>query len=299
MINNLKYFLKLIRWFHELLGILPFTALYFVIKYYSEDKGISCNLSGFNFVLLCIGVQLLMISGFILNDIVDRDIDKINKPFTHIVGRTISLQTAKVLFVIFTILIVLNSVYITYFIFKEWAIISPIVYLLSVAYSLYLKRSPLFGNITMGLLAGFIPLVIMFFARECIQILHNEKINVLIWLYAIFPFLIIVPRELSLDISDMEGDKASGCKTLPIIIGVKKSKLFVAIFLFVVILLSFSVMYRYSYLNFTLCVVDILLLFYLYKLRGSETRIEYIRIGRFLWVIMILGLIGFTISTVY
>jgi len=240
-----------------------------------------------------------MIAGFILNDIVDRDIDKINKPITHIIGRTISLQTAWLLFSVCTLLIFINSVYISCFMFREWAVISPIVYLLSVSYSLFLKRSPLFGNITMGLLAGFIPLVIMFFAKDCIALLNNEKINILIWLYAIFPFLIIVPRELSLDISDIEGDKASGCKTLPIVIGARKSKILVAMLLSAVILVSFFVMYKYFYLTPTLCLVNLLLLFYLYKLRRTETRIAYIRIGRFLWFVMILGLIGFTISTVY
>jgi hypothetical protein len=45
-------------------------------------------------------------------------------------------------------------------------------------------------------------------------------------------------------------------------------------------------------------VIDVLLLIYMYKLRTAETRIEYIRIGRFLWFIMIFGLIAFTVSTI-
>jgi 4-hydroxybenzoate polyprenyltransferase len=182
--------------------------------------------------------------------------------------------------------------------FSEWAYISLAVYILSLLYDFYFKRSPLLGNILMALLTSFIPLVLFFFAKDCIEILDNEKIEVLIYLYAALPFLIIIPRELSLDISDMEGDKACGCKTLPIVIGVNKSKLVVVAFLVLIIILSIPVAIKYHYLAISLLVIDILLLIYIYKLRTTETRIDYIKIGRFLWFIMIFGLVAFTVSTI-
>jgi 4-hydroxybenzoate polyprenyltransferase len=299
MLNTLKDFFKLVRWFHELLAILPFVALYLIINYLIQKSGASCDLSAGNFVVLCIAVQLLIAAGCILNDIMDRDIDKINKPKTHIIGRTISLANAKLLFIATTILIVLFSVYITLYMFKEWAFISTGVYILSILYDVYFKRSPLLGNILMGVLTSFIPLTILFFAKECITVLNNEKIYVLIFLYALFPFLIIVPRELSLDISDMKGDQADGCKTLPIVIGAKKSKQLVAALILLIIILSLFLMYAYTYFTVTFSLVDILLLYYIYKLRKTETRLDYIRIGRFLWSIMIIGLIGSAIATVY
>lgn len=122
--------------------------------------------------------------------------------------------------------------------------------------------------------------------------------NVLIYLYAIFPFLVIVPRELSLDISDMEGDTACGCKTLPILIGVKKSKIVVIFFIFLIIILSFFIVFKYNYLILPFSIVDILLIYYIYKLIKTDTRINYIKIGRLLWFTMIVGLIGFAIATV-
>ena len=298
MLSNLKEFLKLVRWFHELLAILPFVALYLIINYFIEQSGQSCNLSAFNFIILCFSVQLLLAAGCILNDIMDRDIDKINKPHTHIIGRTISLKTAQRLFIVVTILITLFSIYISAFVFKEWAFIAICVYTLSSLYDIYFKRSPLMGNILMAALASFIPLVILFFAKDCIAMLHNERVEVIIYLYALFPFLIIIPRELSLDISDMEGDKANGCNTLPIIIGAKKSKLVVIAFLILTIILSIFLMYYYPYFIITFTIVDILLVYYIYRLKKTETRIEYIRIGRFLWFIMILGLVGSSLATV-
>ncbi len=298
MVEKVKAFFKLVRWFHEVVVILPFLGLYFIIDYYSRQSNVSCTLSGFNFTILCLCVQTLIAAGCVLNDIVDRNIDKINKPKTHIVDNTISLKNARIIFALLTLIIIALSTYISIYMFPEWTYISLSVYVISLLYDFYFKRSPLLGNILMALLTSFIPLVLFFFAKDCIGTLHNEKINVLIYLYAALPFLIIIPRELSLDISDIEGDKACGCKTLPIIIGVKKSKLIVAAFLLLIMIISIPVSYKYQYLTFSMVVVDILLLAYIYKLRTTETRIDYIKIGRFLWFIMILGLVAFTVSTI-
>lgn len=291
-------FFKLVRWFHEVVVVLPFLGLFLTIEYFSIQSNINCTLSGFNFALLCVCIQALIAAGCVLNDIVDRKIDKINKPQTHIVDNAISVQGAWIIFAFLTFIIVVLSIYISVFMFSEWAFISISVYVLSLLYDFYFKRTPLMGNVLMALLTSFIPLVLFFFAKDCIQALNNEKIDVLIYLYAALPFLIIIPRELSLDISDMEGDKADGCTTLPILIGVKKSRMVVVAFLLLIIILSIPVAIKYPYLTGSMAVIDILLLFYLYKLQTTTTRIDYIRIGRFLWFIMILGLVSFTLSTI-
>ncbi len=297
-LSKIMSFFKLVRWFHEIVVVLPFFGLYLIIDYYSRQSGIGCTPSVFNFTILCICFQTLIAAGCVLNDIVDRNIDKINKPKTHVVDNTISLKNAKIIFAILTIIIIALSIYISIYMFSEWTYISLSIYILSLLYDFYFKRSPLMGNILIALLTSFIPLVLFFFAKDCIETLNNEKIIVLIYLYSALPFLIIIPRELSLDISDMEGDKADGCKTLPIVIGVKKSKLIVIAFLLLIIFLSIPVAIKYQYLAISMSVIDVLLLIYIYKLRTTETRIEYIKIGRFLWFIMILGLVLLTVSTV-
>jgi len=298
MITTVKAFFRLVRWFHELLAILPFLGLYLVILYAAQQQGLTSVPPVFDFAMLCFCVQLLLAAGCVLNDIVDRDIDKINKPRTHIVGNTISLKAAWWIFGTLSVLAFICSVYISVFLFREWAYISVAVYTLSILYDVYFKRSPLMGNVLMALLSSFVPLVLFFFAKTSIAALNNQKINTLICLYAAFPFPIIIARELSLDISDMEGDKACGCRTLPIVIGAKRSKLVITFILLLTIGAGTVAAWHLPYLRFWFLLVNSLLAVYLLLLQKTETRIQYIRIGRFLWFAMIFGLIGFTVATV-
>lgn len=298
MIKLIGY-LKLVRWFHEVVAILPFTALYFVITQYIEQAGIACSFSGWNVTLICFCFQLLIAAGCVLNDIVDRHIDKVNKPNTRIIDRIISLREAQFLFWILTVLYFLLSIYISANVLWEWSIIAIVSFFLSLSYDLYFKQSPLLGNILMGILTAFMPLMFFIIAEDCLQLLQDDKVTLLIIIYAFYPFFIIIARELSLDISDMEGDKAGGCKTLPILIGVRKSKFVVTFFLVVILAISIPLILKFTYLTTSFLIVDGLLIYYLYQLWKVEERIEYIRIGRFLWFIMILGLILFTVATCF
>ena len=299
IISKLKALFKLMRWFHEVAVMLPFVTLYIVINYFSVLNNSFCELPFYQFVILCFCVQLLIAAGCVLNDIVDRKIDVINKPHTHIINNAISLREAKIIFAILSLLIIICSVYISIYMFYEWRYIALLVYIISLLYDFYFKRTPLLGNIIMAILTAFIPLVLMFYAKDCINEINNLKLNTLIYLFAFFPMLIIIPRELSLDISDIEGDKACGCKTLPIVIGIKKSKHLVQLLIILIIVLSIILMYYCYYLTIICLLIDSMLIYYIRLLRNSADRLDYIKAGRFLWFTMIIGLIGFSLVTFF
>lgn len=54
-------------------------------------------------------------------------------------------------------------------------------------------------------------------------------------LYAAFAFVLTIIREALKDIEDMEGDAKFGCRTLPIVWGLKATKVYLAVWLVVVI----------------------------------------------------------------
>jgi 4-hydroxybenzoate polyprenyltransferase len=61
----------------------------------------------------------LIAAGCVLNDVMDRNIDKINKPKSHVIDNTISLIHSKLIFLAISILIVLLTAYISYYVFTE------------------------------------------------------------------------------------------------------------------------------------------------------------------------------------
>ena len=131
---KLKAIFKLMRWFHEVAVMLPFVSLYLVINYFAEQNSSLCVLPLHQFVILCFCIQLLIAAGCVLNDIVDRKIDYINKPQTHIINNTITLTEAKLLFAVLTFLIIICSMYISVYVFWQWSYIALIVYLISLLY---------------------------------------------------------------------------------------------------------------------------------------------------------------------
>ncbi|MEQ9186176.1 MAG: UbiA family prenyltransferase [Cryomorphaceae bacterium] len=296
MLRKIWYVLKLTRWFHELLGLVPFVTIYLILISLSEKLGVDCATDNMNFAVICLGVQLLMMSGFVLNDIKDRDTDSINKPTTRIVELKLSLGTAKRIYWMITLLACLVSIYIGLFIFPAWLWISPIVFVLSIGYSLYFKRWPLVGNIVIAAMASAIPLVILMYFHDCIERIDSDEFVRLIYIYSAWPFMIIVPRELSLDISDYQGDEQSGCKTLPVVYGVKFARKIVLILLSVV--MALTLLYGFVFTKHLLLagILDALLLFYVFIFLKCETRIEYIKAGRYLWFVMIVGIVSVTMA---
>ena len=296
-LKKVKDFLVFIRWFHSLLALFPFVSIFLLMSF---DIGLQSNeVSTADFFLMCAAVEAILVSGVILNDLVDTGIDRINKSEKRSIGRTITYTSAKNYFLVFSILSIALSIYITIFAFHYRIWFGMGEYFLSVLYNVYLKRLPLIGNVAMALLAAFVPLMIPVFMGDIISQLENDRIEVLIYVYASLVFLITVPRELTLDISDKLGDEAFGFKTLPILIGSRKSKYVVSFFILTTIALNFWAMYHYAHLRFPLIIMDLGFVYFLYHLPKTHTRSGYVKICRQLWLSMIIGMIGSTITTLF
>jgi 4-hydroxybenzoate polyprenyltransferase len=115
--------------------------------------------------------------------------------------------------------------------------------LLLFGYSVSLKRKLLIGNIIIALLTAWVILVICF---SQVGMLFrgipavNEESNKIIRigiLYAAFAFISTVIREAIKDIEDMQGDAKYGCRTMPIVWGVNATKVYVAVWLVVILAL--------------------------------------------------------------
>jgi geranylgeranylglycerol-phosphate geranylgeranyltransferase len=151
---------------------------------------------------------------FALNDYFDIETDKLNKKDRPLVNGTISPKFALNLSVI-TLMI---STVMAYFINLEVFVIALIFNIVAILYNWKLKDLPLVGNIYIAFTMA-IPFI---FGNFVISNTLSELALVLAGL----GFVAGLAREIIKSVQDMDGDiKARGSKTLPVIIGKKKSVL--------------------------------------------------------------------------
>jgi len=223
-------------------------------------------------------VFLISASGNILNDIVDREIDKINRPKKPIPSGSISVKTALWEWIIFSAagIIISITIGIPYF------IIAISVWILLTTYSLILKGIPLIGNITVSLCTA---LTIPFGA-----ISTGNPINVIF--PSIFVFLIHFGREILKDGEDIIGDKKANLQTFPLIFGLIKAKA-LAIILLSLLIISTIIAYPIYGKVYLICValtVDIPLITMFFTLKPD--RKSFGKNERILKILMLTGIMS-------
>jgi 4-hydroxybenzoate polyprenyltransferase len=230
--------------------------------------------------LLSLSTVCIAAAGYIINDYFDIKIDIVNKPERVVVGRYLKRRWAmgahQILNVVGAILGLLVSPYI--FLINVFSI--TLLWFYSERY----KRLPFIGNLIVSFLTGLSLLILT---------MHYPVNRRLVFIYAVFSFFISLIREIVKDMEDIKGDEAHGCRTLPIIWGIRRTKnfLYSVLFLFVVTLF---VMAR-ALDNYLLVILFFLLLipvsWLTYKLSNADTRRDFREISSLCKLIMLLGLI--------
>ncbi|MDI6888431.1 MAG: geranylgeranylglycerol-phosphate geranylgeranyltransferase [Methanocellales archaeon] len=162
--------------------------------------------------------------GNAINDFCDAKIDAINKPHRPIPSGRISPRSAFALAIsLFGIGIVLS-----YFINPICFLIAAANSLLLMGYAYKLKRTVLWGNVSIGYLTG------------STFLFGGAAVNKIVITFILFllAMLATVGREIVKDIEDIKGDKKEGLTTLPISAGVKKSAIIASAFVIMAVILS-------------------------------------------------------------
>ena len=145
-----------------------------------------------------------------LNDVVDYEIDKINRPMRPLPSGFVKKRTA-----LFISILLFSMGTLACLELSETAKVIGIVIAMPfmVLYSKYLKGMPLIGNMIVAFILG---LSFLF----CGAAFNNMSP---MWIPMILAFGLTLVRELVKDIADMEGDQSAGLKTFPITVGIEKS----------------------------------------------------------------------------
>ena len=206
--------------------------------------GIRPAIDGWNFVLLSVASVLIAAAGYIINDYFDINIDQINKPSANVVDKIVSRRWAMAWHFVLSGLGIILSAWLAWRTGLWYILIGNFIcVLLLFGYSVSLKRKLLSGNILISLLIAWVILIICFSqinipfrgmpgASEA----SNKIIRIGI-LYAAFAFISSLIREAIKDIEDLQGDEKYGCRTMPIVWGVNASKVYIAVWLVVILAL--------------------------------------------------------------
>ena len=233
-----------------------------------------------NMFFLSLSTVCIAAAGYIINDYFDVKIDIVNKPERVVVGRYLKRRWAIGAHQVLNVLGALLGLLVNHWIF----LVNVFSITLLWFYSERFKRKPFIGNFIVSLLTGFSLLILT---------IYYPANRHLVFIYAVFSFFISLIREIVKDMEDIKGDEAHGCRTIPIIWGIRRTKTFVyaIVVLFVMTLFMMAKVLN----NNTLIILFILLLlpicWLVVKLSQSDTRRDFRAISNLCKIIMLLGLL--------
>jgi 4-hydroxybenzoate polyprenyltransferase len=233
-----------------------------------------------NFFLLSFSTVLIAAAGYIINDYYDVKIDLINKPDRVVIGKSIARRFA----ILFHTALSFSGVGIGFLISWKIGVINFLSAFLLWLYSNYLKRQPFIGNLTVALLTGL--------SIELINVLYDIN-NQLITIYALFAFFMTLIREIIKDMEDLKGDNSFGCRTLPIIWGIRKTKLLIyfLMLIFIVAVVALNRLYVGLPMNYFLILLFLPMGLLLVRLLRADTIRDFDLLSQLCKVIMLLGIL--------
>lgn len=238
-------------------------------------------------VLLVLAVFSITGAGNAINDYYDRGIDAVNRPDRPIPSGKVSPQTA----LRFAVLLFLIGLACTVFTNPLCMAIAVFNSLLLAAYSAWLKRGPVLGNLSVAFLSGSI-----FLFGGAYAGLEELLLNLPL---ALISFCAMVARELVKDAEDIPGDQAAGADTLAIRIGVRKTAVIAFLAVCLAIVASFIPTGRFGLFYLAgIIPVDIIILAAAARGLGCRTPecIKQSKSSTLLKAGMFLSLVVFTLS---
>ena len=296
--TNMKY-LKLIR--YQNLLMLAFMQLVFRYLFLAQSY-VDLALTDFNYILLVIATVFIAAGGYVINNIMDQDTDEIAKPQNRVVGVSISETVAYNWYIGLTIVGVGIGFYLSNVIYKPtFASMFILVATLLYMYATSFKQIPVLGNVVVALMLSTSIIIIGLFdilpAIDMDNRFRMKKAFEILMHYAIFAFIINLIREIVKDMEDMDGDYQSGINTLPIAIGVKKTKIIVGVLTVISIgILAYYVnsnLFELDYVVYYAMIVIVgPLIYFGVKLLNAVTKKEFHHLSLVLKIILFFGILS-------
>jgi 4-hydroxybenzoate polyprenyltransferase len=278
MVPRLQPLLQIARFWNL---VIIAVAQYFTVAFLVDPK----LLLDWHLAVLSASTMIIAAAGYIINDYYDVKIDLINKPERVVVGRGVSRRYAILLHT------ALNAVGILFGLVLNWKI--AVVNFFSVfmlwLYSNMLKRLPFVGNLVVALLTGG--------SIAIVWLLYPFAGKTSLVIYSMFAFFMTLVREIIKDMEDLKGDNTFGCKTLPIVWGLRRTKNLIYLLTFIFVLSVFLIhglveplpMLYFS--AFLFAPVAWLMI----RLVRADTKKDFYQLSQLCKVIMVLGIFSMAV----
>ncbi len=304
-------FLKLVR----AENLVMIVATQYLLRYFVLSKvfhlyELDLELSNGLFAIMVFSTVVIAAAGYIINDYFDVKTDLINHPDTVVVDKVIKRRWAIILHLWLTAIGLTAGMYAALKTgYLRLAIFHFVAAILLWFYSTHMKKQLLIGNIVVSLLTAavaFMPFVFELGVQQQVHpgFIFENKFAVfsafkITLVFGIFAFVSSMAREIIKDIEDYKGDKETGGLTMPIVWGIRSSKL-TAFFLLIIIalLLLFTVyntlkaervIFSINIWYILLALIIPLILLGIYTLKANDS-LQFKRASLLLKGIMLLGL---------
>ena len=231
-----------------------------------------------NLLMLVLASSATIAGGYIINNFYDSEKDLINRPQKSMLDRLVSQNTKLVFYFVLNFFAVIMASYVSF-----RAVIFFSLYIFAIwFYSHKLKKLPIVGNLTSTILT-----ITPFFA----VFIYYKNFETVIFVHAMFLFLIIAMRELTKDLENIKGDLALNYKTIPIVYGEKTSKTMLTFLAVLTLIPVYLLIFNFNIgkMNYFFYLSVVLLFIFSLLLWKSKTKTHYLILHNILKLIIVAG----------
>lgn len=235
-------------------------------------------LQDYRLYLLLMATVLVTAAGYMINDYYDVKIDYINRPKEVVVGKGIKRR----------VILVLHSLFNFIALGLGWAVaprIAVVIFFAGVLLWWYcnrLKRKPFIGNVAVAFLTGLSIYLVGY---------YYQKNELFVFTYALFAFFLNLIRELLKDLVDQHGDQLHGSKTLPIVLGFRKTKqvIYSIALTFVGAILTVTFQLNDANLYFYFGGLGIIFCWFIWRIHIADRKEQFAQLSAIAKAIMFIG----------
>ena len=312
MVKYINTYISFLRLPNILIILGTQVIVYFgLIRPALKRNDILSALNNFDFITMFLITSIITISGYIINDILDIGSDKVNRKSKKNIGKSISLKTSKLIYlVLFLLGFVLSFIYALEHHVMHLLFIYPVAFALLAFYSYKLKSTPLAGNVLVSLFSAAVVAILILFDHSALQTLKvinqlaYSSVLLILNAFILFAFLCSFFREVVKDIEDYDGDHSFGLNTTAVFFGKRRTRsISLGLGIIMLVALATWIFQPINSMHVLFRVYGILLMVYnliiLIGLSKADKKEDFNRISKAIKIFMGLGLLYLLLYSIY